>query len=209
MPGGIDGLVEDMLIYIGPEMPFVQRMAMANLWLFGPVVESMFEAAPATNALLRTTTAPTIIQAGNKANVLPQVARATINFRLAPGDSIQDVVDHVREVIADERIALEVVSGTEASPVSDPASPWFGVIQRSIRQLIPEAIVAPGIMVGGTDAKHYQGLSKNVYRFAPIWLKPEDLDRLHGLNERISTKNYTLAIQFYTQVIRNLNEIEE
>lgn len=208
MPGSLDGVVRDMLSYVGPEMPFGQRVAMANLWLLGPVVESIFAAAPGTNALLRTTMAPTVIRGGNAVNVLPQVARASINFRVMPGDTIESVTRHVRDVVADSRITIEPREGREASPVSDPDSPAFRLMQRSIRQVFPTAITAPGLLVGGADAKHYQALSSNIYRFAPIVLGREDLDRLHGVDERIAIDNYVEVIRFYAQVLRNLDSLE-
>jgi len=208
MPGSLDGIVRDMLAYVGPEMPLGQRVAMANLWLFSPVVESIFAARPGTNALLRTSMAPTVIAGGNKDNVLPPVARASINVRLMPGDTAEIVTRHVRDAIADPRITIEIREASEASPVSDPDTPAFRLMQRSIRQVFPTAVVAPGLLVGGADAKHFRALSRNIYRFAPIVLGPDDLERLHGVNERIAIDNYVEAIRFYAQVLRNLDQID-
>jgi carboxypeptidase PM20D1 len=63
--------------------------------------------------------------------------------------------------------------------------------------------VAPYLVLGATDARHYRDLSENVYRFLPITLTSEDLARMHGTDERISVSDYEKAIRFYRQLILN------
>src|SRR5438093_10539506 len=82
MPRAIRGPTADMFDYLGPEMSFGARLVMANRWLFGGVLAGRFGATPQGNAMLRTTTAPTVLQAGVKENVLPSSARALVNFRI-------------------------------------------------------------------------------------------------------------------------------
>lgn len=96
MPGNMDGVMRQMFEHLGPEMPFARRLVMANLWLFRPLVERQLARRPAANALLRTTTAATLIEGGVKDNILPARARAVVNFRIRPGDTIASVTDHVR-----------------------------------------------------------------------------------------------------------------
>ena len=92
LPAGIRGVAGEMFATIAPEMHGFGRIALSNLWLFGPLVQRQLEAGASTNAMLRTTTALTIAQAGNKDNVLPGRAEATVNFRLLPGDSQASVM---------------------------------------------------------------------------------------------------------------------
>ncbi|MCG8591129.1 MAG: M20 family peptidase [Proteobacteria bacterium] len=205
MPGSVDGVLHDMLAFAGPEMPFSRRMVMANLWLFGPLVEFLLAGVPGTDAFLRTTTAATIFSAGNKDNVVPSVARSVVNFRLKPGDTIEAVLDHVRAVIDDSRIEITTLDGWEASKVTDPYSPSFRMVQRTIGQAIPRTVVVPGLVLGATDARHYESLADHVYRLSPTRLGPADVDRIHGVNERIAVHSYLEVVQFYAQLIRNLN----
>ena len=95
MPRAIRGPTADMFDYIGPEMPFGARLVMANRWLLGGILAAQFGATPYGNAMLRTTTAPTVLQAGVKENVLPSSARGLVNFRILPGDSVGRVLEHV------------------------------------------------------------------------------------------------------------------
>jgi carboxypeptidase PM20D1 len=177
---------------------------LANLWLFSPLLERQAAADPAANARIRTTTAPTIFQGGIKENVLPHEARAVVNFRILPGDTIQSVLRHVRDTVGPGiRVTPIGDANSEPSPESDVRAPEFSLIQRTLAQTFPNAIVSPNLLSGGTDTKRYLPLSKNVYRFVPMRLKPADLKRIHGTNERLGIANYGEIVRFYAQLIRN------
>lgn len=209
MPAAIRGVALDMFETLAPEMQGVNRVLLSNLWLFRPLVQAQLEKSPSSNAMLRTTTALTIVQAGNKENVLPGRAEAVVNFRLLPGDELEDVHDHVHHAVADERVKVEprdADKNNEASPVSPIDSPSYRQLARTVRETFPGAIVAPGLMIAATDSRHFTGLSRHIYRFSPVRARPEDLSRFHGTNERISVANYVEAIQFYHQLLRNTTQ---
>jgi len=206
LPAGIRGVVGEMFDTLAPEMSGMGRVALSNLWLFAPMVQKQLEAGAATNAMLRTTTAPTIVAAGNKDNVLPGVAQATVNFRLLPGDSRESVLAHVQheveQAVPKEKFELYATDqGGEASPVSPTASAQYTLLNATIREVFPEAVVGPGLMIGGTDSKHLSAVSKHIFKFSPIVAKPEDLPRFHGTNERLSISNYADAIRFYHRLL--------
>jgi carboxypeptidase PM20D1 len=204
MPSRLDGATRRSYQYLAPEMPFAPRLMLANLWLFGPLLERQSAADPAGNARIRTTTAPTIFQAGIKENVLPHEARAVVNFRLLTGDTIPKVLQHVRDTVGPGiRVQATGNANIEASPESDVRAPEFGLIQRTLVQTFPQVIVAPNLLSGSTDSKHYRHLSPNVYRFVPMRLKLEDLKRLHGTDERLGIENYGEIVRFYAQLLRN------
>jgi len=195
---------------LAPEMTFAMRMVFANLWLFGGLVKRQLAASPATNAMVRTTTAPTMLEAGVKDNILPTKARAVVNFRLLSGDSVASAIEHVRQTVDDPRVEIKPLKGFGGEPsfVSDTESPSFSVLEHTIRQVFPTAIVAPGLVVGATDSRHYADLTNSIYRFSPMWVRPEDLDRVHGTNERISIEDYAQAVRFYMQLIRNSDSMQ-
>ena len=184
-------------------MPFARRLVLANLWLFEPLVLDKLLAVPSTAALVRTTTAATLISGGVKANVLPASAEATVNFRVHPHDSVAGVLAHVREVVADELVAVELIEGVEPSPVSPAEGEAFAWLERTIRQVFPEAVVAPSLVTGATDARHFAACSPAVYRFLPVRLGPDDLPRIHGAAERLALDGYLDMVRFYAQLIRN------
>ena len=156
MPGSIRGVAREMFEAVAPDMTGVNHIALTNLWLFGPVVQAMLERGPSTNAMLRTTTALTIMNAGNKDNVLPGRAEATVNFRLLPGDTRADVLQHVKSALPNDRFEISSLAGSaEPSPVSPTASASYQLIVRTVRSLFPDA-------VGGT------WLDDRRHRFAPF-----------------------------------------
>ncbi len=204
MPARIDGATRRSFEYLAPEMPFGPRLVLANLWLFDPLAKRQFGADPAGNARIRTTVAATVFHSGIKENVLPHQASAVVNFRILPGDSIADVLRHVRQTVGpDVQSRPTGVEKSEPSAESDTGAPAFGLIQRTLAQVFPGILVAPNLLSGGTDTKHFARLSPNVYRFLPVRVKAEDLGRFHGTNERLGLENYAEVVKFYAQLLRN------
>jgi carboxypeptidase PM20D1 len=207
MKAKISGPVNDFIRFVGPEMPFYAKAIFANRWLFNGVILSIYEGSGSGNALVRTTMAPTIIQAGVKDNVIPTKAEAVINFRILPGESSDDVLKHVKNVIAENRIKVIPFEYEKSEPTQTSPSdvPGFKNILKSLRQTWPEAVIAPTMMLGSSDSKHFVNVSKNIYRFAPIVVNSEDMARIHGLNERIAIDDFKQGIGFYYQLIKNCN----
>jgi len=190
--------------FLGPEMPLFRRLILANRWLLAPLVRSKMEQKPTTAAALRTTMASTLISGGEKENVLPQRACATINLRLLPGDTEETILAHVRRAVDDPRVSLRRggIRPRFASSVADVESEGFTTLTRTIRELFPEALVAPYLVLGATDAWHYGRISDCVLRFLPLRLTEEDLKRIHGTDERIAVDNLTEVVRFYAQLIK-------
>jgi carboxypeptidase PM20D1 len=209
LPARMETPARQLFNYLAPEMSFAMRMVFANLWLVGGLVKRQLAAAPATNALIRTTTATTMFEAGVKENILPGKARAVVNFRVLSGDSVARVIEHVRQTVDDPRVKVKLLGDHKSEPsfVSNIDSPSFKALVRTIRQAFPEVVVAPGLVLGATDSRHYAELSSNIYRFSPIWVRPEDVDRVHGIDERISIKDYEQVVRFYIQLVRNSDSI--
>ena len=204
MPLSVRGLSNEMFETLAPEMSGMNRVFLSNMWLFRPIIEQQLKKAAGTNATLRTTTALTVFNAGNADNVLPGRANATVNFRLLPGDSSDAVLAHTTEAVKNAAIRVEKAPGfSEPSKVAATDAPGYMAINKTLRQLHPDVIVAPGLMIGATDSRHFDGVADNVYKFSPVRAKPEDLKRFHGTNERISIANYVELIQFYHQLIGN------
>lgn len=192
-----------LLDRVGRHLPLLQRAVFANLWLTGPIVLHSLQGLPVTNAMVRTTTAPTILQAGTKDNVLPIHAKAAINARILPGDTVASVVDHVRRVVNDDRVAVTIGGRfvAESSRVSSSDSDGFRRLERTIHRMFPDAIVSPFLVVVATDARHYAELSRHVFRFLPLQLNQQDLQRMHGIDERIGVREYDRAVGTYRQLM--------
>jgi carboxypeptidase PM20D1 len=204
LPTQARGAVAEMLDTLAPEMKGFNRVVLSNLWLFKPLLLREFEKTGPTEATIRTTTALTIFNAGDKDNVLPGNAEATVNFRLIPGDTQASVTDHVRRTVADNRISIEPFPGNaDPPPVTATSGESYRALNRTIREIFPDVIVAPGLMVAGTDSRHYTGVTDTILRFTPVRANADDLKRFHGTNERLSIEGYADMIRFYRRLIEN------
>lgn len=203
LPGGLDGISGEFMDAMAREMSFDKRLLFANRWIFAPLLEHELAKSPSTNALLRTTTAPTMVSGGVKENALPLEARAIVNFRVHPRDTTAGVVEHVKRAVADERVTVTMKDGAEASAVSASDSAGFRAMGDAARRAFGDVAVAPGLTIGATDSKHYGAISDNAYRFHPMKIRGQDLAGFHGTNERVSIDNLARATRFYMDLIRS------
>ncbi|HEX9564616.1 MAG TPA: M20 family peptidase [Gemmatimonadaceae bacterium] len=202
MPLRMTPVVEEMFVRLAPEMPLAARVPLANLWAFRPLLLRLLGRQERVAPMLRTTSAATMISGSPKENALPIIARAVVNFRILPGDTPDDVLDHVRRVVADTQVKV-TGSGRSASLTADYAAPAFEIVEKTVAQVFPGAIPVPFLMIGGTDARHYEGLTRNTYRFNPIVATPELVSGAHGTNERVRADDFIRAARFFAQLIRN------
>ena len=200
---------KDTIRALGSAAPLVQRVVFANLWLFGPLAEHMLAAMPTTDAAIRTTTAATMMTAGVKDNVLPQSAEAVVNFRILPGDTVDSVIRRVTDVIDDPQVTVSLYSDFSNNPSKVAAidSPGFKVLSETIRQLRPDTLVAPRLVVGATDARHYEAISEASYRFLGLEVGPAELAGMHGTNERVSTASFIDSAKLYYLLMKNAADL--
>lgn len=209
MPAHLE-VVKFMMSYLGSTLSFTQRMMFANTWLFGGLLKKKLSRSNLMNASIRTTTAPTIIKAGVKDNVLPARAEAVVNFRLLPGDDLRYVYEKVLDKIDDVRVkvtpyegdTLEGNAGWNPSPVADTESVYFLKLFHLIKEAYPEVVVSPYLVMGATDARHYAPVTDNAFRFVPVLLTQADIQSVHGVNERLSFANCEKMVGFFINTIK-------
>jgi len=203
--------VRQMFRALAPHFSWPLRILLGNLALppIGWILAKILERKNTTATIVRTTTALTVFQAGGKANVVPREARALLNHRIHPFDSVRGVLDYTRRIINDSRVQLKDLRSLPPSALSatrGPGSEGFEVLRQAIGRTMPEVLVAPALMVGNTDTHHYWGLVENIYRFSPSRMTPDSVSMFHGVNERIHVDNYVECIGFYRSVIRMAGE---
>ena len=200
-PMAFQGPGAAMLQTIAPKAAFPVRMAVANSWLFGPLLIKQIGATPVGASLLHTTIAPTMLKGSPKENVLPQDATAWINYRIAPGDSSASVMARAREAVAGLPVDLAWVSApSEPSPVSSITSDGWKVLSAVAGQ-VTGAPVAPSLVTAGTDSRYLQDVAQDVYRFQPMAFGLKDIEMIHGTNEHLTLKNLEQCVQFYARLI--------
>jgi carboxypeptidase PM20D1 len=203
---GLDETTRATIIGMAPASGFRGRMASANLWLLEPLVERAMGATPASAAQLHTTIAPTIVTGGVKDNVMPPEAKARINFRIHPRDTVDGVVEQVKRALADEQIDVALTgSGRNPSPVSDMTGEQYAHIKRTLEAVRPGVLVVPTLVIAGTDSRYYFDLTKSVFRIIPVEIGEGDLQRVHGTDERIAISSARQVADYYYTLMSTMD----
>jgi carboxypeptidase PM20D1 len=197
MPGHSTGPMLNLLAAAAPGFRWPERLLMTNLWLFAPIVKRVLTAKHKTAAIVRTTTALTVFNAGTKVNVIPMTASCTINHRVHPGDSIEKVIDYDKRIINDHRVRLERILGASAiepSKVSDHHAPAFADLKDMVRAVYPEAAIAPSMFLANSDSRHFWDVAPQIFRFNPIKLHMTEVKRFHGVDECIRVDGFAKVV---------------
>ena len=180
-------------------MPFIQKMAFANPWLFSPLIINIYSKSNAGNALIRTTLVPTIIRSGVKDNVVPTQASAIINIRILPGACSNEILTILKNKIDDDRVKINVIGMVhEPSRASKTNSKGYREIIKAIKSKNKNIITTPFLMIGATDSRHFKDISTTILKFSPMI----DPIGFHGINERVSLESYRKCIGFYYHLMK-------
>jgi carboxypeptidase PM20D1 len=157
-------------------------------------------------ALVHTTVAATMLDGGTAANVLPARAMATLNLRIAVGETVESATAHVRRVIRDPQVAVEVVEGSDPSPESRTDNAPFAAITSAVAEAYPEATTAPYLMMAATDSRWFHRFSPAVYRFAPLAMTAAQRAAIHGVDESVTIDSLERGERFHRALITSLPE---
>lgn len=201
-PMELRGPAASMLEVLGDKAGGLTRVAVANRWLFGPMLKSKFAETPASAALLHTTIAPTMLTGSPKENVLPQSANALINYRIAPWDTSKTVLDRAKQAVAGMPVDVAFLTPPrEPSPVSSSTSPGWKLLYASALADHPGVVATPYLVAGGTDSRNMTAVSDDVYRFQAMTFDPEGVKMIHGTNEHLTVKNLESTIRFFARLV--------
>ncbi|MBS7527817.1 M20/M25/M40 family metallo-hydrolase [Fusibacter paucivorans] len=187
---------------LGRHSTRLYRMIFANLWCFEPLLKWQFtKTGGEMNALIRTTVAVTKLKGSDAFNILPDEAAMGVNMRLLRRDSTKEAIDRVKQIIGGD-FEINVVESREASPYTDVESAQWQIVAETIENVYAGIVVAPYLMLGASDSRHYTAIADHILRFSPMVLDDVELGRIHSYDERISIENYEMAIQFFTKIMR-------
>lgn len=204
-----EGVEREMFEIFAAYSDWPMKLVYANFWLFKPFIGYVFSQNPTLNALIRSTTAITMIEGGTKENVLPDSASAIINHRLHQAQTIQEIIEFDKKLIDDPTIDIKINSpASEADPVSPYCDDCYGyqLIKQSMLQVYPGTVAVPSIFLAATDSKWYKNLTDSIYRFSAIAVEIEEMKCFHGHDERLSVQNYEKLLNFYHHLILNSDQ---
>ncbi|KUK25114.1 MAG: Acetylornithine deacetylase/succinyldiaminopimelate desuccinylase-like deacylase, partial [Thermotoga sp. 50_1627] len=186
---------------------FPLNVLLKNPKLTLPLLEPAFSKIPSLNAMLRTTMCVTMINAGVADNVVPEKVVATVNCRIIPGETAEQVFERLKQIVED--LQIEVVKNenwqvSDPVPDTDPNDEFYRILSETIQQTFLDVVVSPYLTVGATDSRHYKSLCQNIYRFSPLIMDRELLETVHGKNERVSVESYKKMCDFYTALMKKL-----
>lgn len=189
---------------IGRNSKYPVRLFACNLWLLKPLITKIMTFIPPAASMVRTTTAVTMAEGSPAANVLPGKAVINVNFRIMQGDSVEGVKKHILKYVGKRIDDIQFVKGKEPSYVSPTDSRCFNAIREICAGTNPDYIVAPYLVMGGTDACKYESICENIYRFSPYVADTSLLLRTHNTNERIPVSSLEGGVVFFKRYIKIL-----
>lgn len=144
-----------------------------------------------------TTIAPTVIRGSSAAcNVMPQDMSAVVNFRIAEGETAEQVLSHVRQAVADEGVELRFLQANDPSATARSDGYGYARLVETMRRYFRDVVFLPSLTAGATDAHCYEIVCDTCLRYSPFLASPEDAARgVHGTDERISVRAYTQGIR--------------
>ena len=199
-------MVDEMLRIIGENTVFPLRLLVPIVLGFEPLVLAVACQFPPAATFVRNTTACTMLEGSKAPNVLPQKASVTMNCRLLPGTTANDIERHIRRVVRNKDIDIEFIRFKAASAVSPVDSKAFSVLSEISHQRDERNVVAPYLVMGRTDSFHYESICENIYRYSPFVVDLSLLLTTHAANERCPVDQLVEGVRFYKTYIKMMNE---
>ena len=197
--------VENMVSLLSEELEGMLGFAAKNNRALRPVISKVFCSIPKLAPFIRTSCVATMVSGSDAFNVIPKDCHAVLNIRMLPGQKAERVLEILKKAVDDPQVEFEVVlERAPSSVITDSRSPQFGLVKGVIEQVYQNVKVIPYLMVGASDAFHYEEICSNILRISPVCMDTEELGRMHGTDERISVDNIDKACEFYTALISRL-----
>ena len=206
MPARVPVTTVEMMRRLAPHLPLPLRPVLGRADRLGPLLARALTAAgPEAAAMARTTFAVTTLEGSPALNVIATSATAGVNIRVMPGDTVDDVLTHLRKVVDDPEVRIDVVERGEASAVS-PVDEVFDRLTALVNVHFPDAVVTPYVQTGATDSRHFARISDHVYRFAPFRMTAAQRRSLHSYDEHLGIDAFLAGIDWYQALIERLPE---
>ena len=155
-------------------------------------------------AMLSNTVSPTIIRAGGKTNVLPEQCELTLDCRLVPGETPEHFLDELRNLVNDSKVSMEVIQS--ASPTESPLDTMlYQVIHRTVQKEHSNGYTVPYLSAGATDSRYFRNNGITSYGFMPILISESELQRMHGIDERLSLANLGTGTRILYEAIEEIS----
>ena len=196
--------VKEMFRQMAPAFSFPLRFLLGNLWLTKPLVMAVMPmVSPFGEALMATTCCFTMMKGSDAANVIPKEPYLIANLRCSVHQNCEESLAVLKKYGKKYDLEFEVLLGRDASPVSNIHSEAYGFVEKTIRAHFPDAGVAPYLIMGGTDCRHFHALTDTALRFAPVRMSNEQNASCHAVDENVTLSALVEGVQFYKRLLKN------
>lgn len=207
MPSRLPEPTVELFRRMAPHAPLPLRPLMAQAGRLAPLLaRALVAAGPEAAAMTRTTFAVTTLTGSPAVNVVAQTARAGVNVRVLPGDTVADAVAHVCRVVGDDQVHVEVVDASEPSPVS-PRDDAFALLAATVEEVFPDAVAAPYLMMAATDSRFFSEICERVYRFAPFRMTRAQREAIHSYDEHLRVDDLHDGVRWYVRLLESLDAV--
>ena len=184
VPRRVTAPVEAQLHALGAQRGGIEGFVLTTPPLSTLVGQSVLEATAQSRALLRDTCALTLMSAGVKRNVIPSTASASFDCRLLPGTTPEGFRDRLLVLVDDPRVDLSVAL-SRAPSASNPDHPLVRALGARLKAEMPALVVLPILTRGSTDCSFLREAGVPCYGLIPVRLSDQELDAMHGTDERV------------------------
>jgi len=204
-PYNILPMVKEFFLKMAPKQAPDKRKFLEDIekGLSDPSFSNWLTSNPIYNAMVRNTISLTILQGGNKSNVIPSESAATLDCRLIPGSSKKDFLKEIKRRLGDE---IEVEGSMESQSIlpSSLDTDLFRAIQKYAAENDPDCPVVPLLLPGATDSRFLREKGITTYDFCPFRLSEKELLRVHGNNERIAVENLRFGMRMMVEILKEI-----
>lgn len=193
--------VSDLLESLAPHVDGLMGWALSNQWLTSGLIANQMSEDRISSTMVRNTTGVTMFNSGVKENVVPQQAQAKVNFRLLPGMTVENLIVDVKALINNPDINISSESWKTSPPIADKTEVGYKNIERAVQDVLPAAIVVPGLVTATTDSPHYTSVTDNIYRFHTFTMDIAHAKSVHGTNERVSVESIVNSVKLSRRII--------
>ena len=206
MPASLPAPTIELFRRLAPHAALPLRPVLANAARLRPALTRVLLAAgPETAAMTRTTFAITTLSGSPAINVIAATAKAGVNIRVMVGDSVADVLSHVRAAVDDDEVHVDIIEEDAASPVSPVDDDAFRLLETTIGEVLPDAVPAPYVMMAATDSRHFTAICERVYRFAPFRMTKAQRESIHSYDEHLGVQAFLDGITWYRRLIEQVS----
>ena len=193
-----------MFSRMAPAFPFGLRLLFGNLWLFYSLVKAIMpKVSPFGEAVMATTCCFTMMQGSDASNVIPTDAYIVANLRTSALQGCDDSLAVLQKYARKYDLKIETLLRRDASPISNIHSPEYAYVEACIAKQFPNVGIAPYIIMGGTDCRHFHELTENALRFSAVPITSAQYASCHGIDENVDVIALAEGVSFYKLFIEN------